>query len=331
MILRLRAFLLSDICVDDSCLGQSYEIQIGGHSAKLLTPQLESRLPDAHPHIAGWDTPQPSSFESTPSDSPINPDRWGTVFHYSHPDTYLATISSVLIEMDVEEAALTSLGREAKVKVEGPVVAVAQHDTHSFLERVREWTGVVVNQHTGDPRLRRSVLLQNRVWAWNAEACADCGSNVGDGITVTLTDVECMNRQEFAYVIARASFGDSPPPARSFLASARNALRQHQFRHAVLDAATSAESVLSGLLDQEFAGLNEEFLSVLRQQHFMLRRMIELLDHRGLPKGLRADLNEVRNRVIHQGMSPSKKQAEKAVKLAGELVAMFAPLNPPIE
>ena len=323
-----RAFLLSEVCLDESCFGHSYHVRVGDHEGKLLLPSLAWVATDVR--VEGPPAPAPfNGLATSRHQPPIEPSSWGTVFAYDLvARTCAARISSVLLEIEIVEHLIIIAENSSGKCVNGEAVACFQQQAHAWLGRVREWVGVVADQHTGDPRLRQSTDIQNRVWVWPADGGAEWRSNALNMVKVNPQQTEVMNKTEWQYVLEHASNEDVAPLERTMLAHARNALRQGQCREAVLAAATAAEISLMEELRQRAktdAGLRKQI-----HPRMMLGELIGLLKHLGLPPGLNAGLVDARNQSIHQGVPVTPNVAQEAVRLAAEVVQQFSVLPHPL-
>lgn len=326
MKLWARAYLLSHVCIDEGCFGQSYDVQVGSHHCRLLTPRLAWTGEDVH--VEGWTTPAPFfGLATSPHHVPIERGTWGKVFMCdSEARTCAAWISSVMLEIEIPGDLISTATNGNGQCVTGDAVAEFQQQAHRWLERVRDWVGVVADQHTGDPRLRQGTDIQNRIWVWPAGAGSDCRCNVSHAITIRHQQTEVMNNTEWQYVLDRASHEDEAPLERMMLANARNALRQGRYREAVLSAATAAEVSLMQEL-RERAKVD----AVIRQKirpRMMLGELIALLQPFNLPPELSDRLVQPRNQAIHRGKQLPLNSAEEAVRLAGLIVKRFSVLSP---
>jgi hypothetical protein len=326
MKLLARAFLLSHVCIDEGCFGQSYDVHVGSYRGRLLTPRLRWIGEDVH--VEGWATPEPfSGLATSPQHVPIERDRWGEVFVF-HPEarTCAAWISSVMLEIEVPGDLISTATNPNGQCVTGDAVAEFQQQAQRWLARVRDWVGVVADQHTGDPRLRQGTAIQNRIWVWPADAGSDCRCNVSPAITIRRQQTEVMNKTEWQYVLDRASHEDEALLERMMLANARNALRQGRYRETVLSAATAAEVSLMQEL-RERAKVD----AVIRQKirpRMMLGELIELLRPLNLPPELSDILVQPRNQAIHRGQQLPLNSAEEAVRLAGLIIKRLSVLSP---
>jgi HEPN domain-containing protein len=326
MKLLVRAFLLSHVCIDEGCFGHSYDVQIGSHHGKLLTPSLA--WTGERVHVEGWTTPNPfAGLATSPHHVPIERDTWGQAFVSNHKArTCAAWISSVMLEIEIPGDLISTATNGNGQCVSGDAVAEFQRQTHRWLERVRDWVGVVADQHAGDPRLRQGTDIQNRIWVWPADAGSDCRCNVSHAITIRHQQTEVMNKTEWQCVLDRASHEDEAPLERMMLANARNALRQGRYREAVLSAATAAEVSLTEEL-RERAELDAALRQKIRPR-MMLGELITHLQHLNLPPELLDRLVQPRNQAIHRGQQLTLNDAEEAVRLAGSIVQRFSVLSP---
>lgn len=324
-----RAFLLSEVCLDDSCFGHSYDVRVGDFHGKLLMPRMAWGPADVR--VEGWPTPHPfNGLATSPHEPPIEPGTWGDVFAYDPAArTCAARISSAQLEIELPGHLISITANSGRKCVAGARVADFQQQAHAWLGRVRDWVGVVADQHTGHPKLRQSIDLQNRIWVWPADGGAEWRSNVPNVVRVSQQKTEVMNKTEWQYVLDRASNEDVAPLERTMLAHARNALRQGQCREAVLAAATAVEVTLTNKLGDELAnvesGLRERML-----KQMMMGKLIGLLHHLGLPPGLNAGLVEARNQAIHRGVPVTLNAAQEAVGLAATVVQQFSVLTHPL-
>ena len=329
MKLWARAYLLSHVCIDEGCFGQSYDVQVGSHHCRLLTPRLA--WTGERVHVEGWTTPAPfSGLATSPHHVPIERDTWGQVFMFDpEARTCAAWISSVMLEIEIPGELISTATNGNGQCVTGDAVAEFQQQAHRWLERVRDWVGVVADQHTGDPRLRQGTDIENRIWVWPADAGSDCRCNVSHAITIRHQQTEVMNNTEWQYVLDRASHEDEAPLERMMLANARNALRQGRYREAVLDAATAAELTLKETLGNEMTSVDARLRDRLLE-NATLGRIVDLLKHKPLPVGMRDGLVIARNGAIHRGSPVPFAAAQEAVRLAVAVVHQFSALSPPL-
>jgi hypothetical protein len=329
MKLSARAFLLSHVCIDEGCFGQSYDVHVGNHYGRLLTPRLA--WTGERVHVEGWNTPDPfSGLATSPHHVPIERDTWGEVFVF-HPEarTCAAWISSVILEIEIPGDLISTATNGQGQCATGDAIAEFQQQAHRWLERVRDWVGVVADQHTGDPRLRQGTDIQNRIWVWPTDAGSDYRCNVSHTVAIRHQQTEVMNKTEWQYVLDRASHEDQAPLERSMLANARNALRQGRYREAVLHAATAAELTLKETLSNEMTSVDARLRDRLLK-NATLGKIVDLLKHKPLPVGIRDGLVIARNGAIHRGAPVTFAVAQEAVRLAVAVVQQFSALSPPL-
>jgi hypothetical protein len=209
-----------------------------------------------------------------------------------------------------------------------------------WFETLRTWIQVLTDQDV-DPGVEASLLSAPGV---NLEVLTVDGENVSlprrdNSMRIAVLEVEALDERLWRKALDLASKGSSPPIEYLFARSARVQLRVHQYRRAVIDAASAVELALSDLLQANFANLPLGIQATLSQPDTpTLGWFIDILTNAGglppalmavsgkLPSDLKTGLNSIRKNVIHRHATPTHDETERAVVIASEVVKLVTPL-----
>ncbi len=139
-----------------------------------------------------------------------------------------------------------------------------------------------------------------------------------------------LTRSLWQTAVRRANAGTSPPDAYLLLRDARAALHRQVTRRVVLDTATAVEVVLVPLLDDRISrSLGSAASMTLLPKRQPISAKIPILQSIGvtLPATLQDDVFGLRNRVIHNGYSPTIAEARAALQTGTAAVAQHCPLR----
>lgn len=153
-----------------------------------------------------------------------------------------------------------------------------------------------------------------------------------------MLEIEALNEPHWRHALDLASRNNSPPVEYSQARSARIQLRVHQYRRAVIDAASAVELTLTDLLHANIANLPAGIQHHLNEDKQTLGWLVDTLTNARrlppavtavstqLPSDLKTGLVEVRNDVIHRHRTPSNGEAARAVAIATEVLKIVKPL-----
>jgi hypothetical protein len=110
--------------------------------------------------------------------------------------------------------------------------------------------------------------------------------------------------------------------------SARAALEDGEVRHAVMEAASACEIVITAALKRRLARGDTRVGEALMERTRMLGPLTQLASRLGLavPAGFQGKLIELRNDAIHKGRQLGRGAVSKAVETAEQLVSLHAAL-----
>jgi hypothetical protein len=251
---------------------------------------------------------------------------WGS-FHQGgpSPDAWLAYVNSAVLRIvapDVSDQGLHDIGHAVNRSIYG------------WYLLLRDWLESLTHVDLGHEHPEQLVTGRSGVetawWVATTRMPDERGyALVNPPMTVRTRDGPHARRRDWQRAVREANAGHMPPDSHLLLRDARAALHRRAFRRCVLDAATAVEVVaaplLASLLNKALGPAARETL--VRDQTPMSRK-IPALQALGvsLPPHLKRDLVNLRNRVIHEGKSPSMTEARKALDAATEVVTVNASL-----
>jgi len=219
--------------------------------------------------------------------------------------------------------------------------AVEQLFVHidGWFERLILWVRIFMDQDVDVDVESSLVSMIGR----NLEVLTIDGETVSlprraNSIRINMLEVEALDERHWRRVLELASTGSSPPVEYSLARSARIQLRVHQYRRAVIDAATAVDVVLTDLLHANLANLPSGLQTTLNRSDQTLGWLVDTLNNaRGLPSSitnvatqlpsdLKTGLVTVRNDVMHRNVTPTHEEAARAVAIAAEVVKTVNPL-----
>jgi hypothetical protein len=328
-----------------SCLGISVPVQIAGLEGELSLPAYAIH-PASNPYIV------PPAREYLPPlaarylldrDDPNDPLAWGLVTSWNAEtqEVIHAKIGALLFrfrQVEAEGIRYSNYLDGRGNPIGGAVERLFAH-IDAWFERVRLWVRVLIDQDVDEDVEASLVSMMGK----DLEVLTIEGDTVSlprraNSMRVNMLEVEALNEEHWRHILALASAGSLPPVEYLLIGSGRIQLRAHQYRRAVIDAATAVDVVLTDLLQTNFSGLPPGIQSTLNQDKQTLGWLVDVLNGARalppsvvataahLPSDLKTGLVTIRNDVMHRNRTPSYSEAERTVAIAGEVVRLVSPL-----
>jgi hypothetical protein len=301
---RIVVFLLEGVRTAKDALGLEKTVTIGGTTFRAVLP-VADRWPMslAAPSAGSGDGEQASRWPS------LAPGTWGE----NASDPVIESIGLIL------DGATIPQGNE---HIE------FDHAAAQWRRLLRDWLTVAAEGPTD--------------WAehyYGATAFPGPGYDGDyDGLDVPYQPAQRVHRRPprrlsawaWGHALEHASAGDQPPLPRTLMTTAVQAAMDANWRVAIIDAATATEAALTAGLDAKLsATLSPSEVAKKLKSYRMLGRRIELAETLSmpLPAGIRDDLVEPRNAVMHQGAGVmDRDQVKAAITAAWAVVLQYDPL-----
>lgn len=258
-----------------------YPTTIGTLSVEIVPPQKE---PTPTGSSEKGDLVTPAGFDWT------NNSRWG---FYSRDDITIRIFG------------VSPLGPASHVDVLN-----ANEALPLWHQVVNDWLTVLAD----GPTERFAIEAPELVWNSRSET----GVPFQAGSNIQITKPRYITGEIWRYAFSRAGANARPPVSRTLLAGAKTALATQNWRAAVVDAATGAETALSST----FTAMGET--AKMRP----LGALIKLVQDSDvwLPADIHQNLVSLRNEVVHEGATVTGRQALRAVATANDLIDHHVPL-----
>jgi hypothetical protein len=306
--------------ISADCFETSIDAVIAGHQVTLTTPLV--RWTDEGRFVV-----QPPQV----SDLPHQPDDrvdifWGKIgeWRVDPPQFSGGWLQAVAFAFDVDEQSIGSRPSGARWRPTGPVVDELFDIVPAWFDLFLRWIGVVSDQDTfvDTPH----VLPSAQGTGLSVRAVTLAGPS--DSVWPTLfylwrTEARAVSREMFEDVVRATSRGDTPPLAHLLVRDARADMVRGNHRKAVIGAGSAVELALS-----DWRGTHPPVgLDPLPARATLGVRVKHAASR--LPPSTQRDLVDVRNNAMHNGLTPTRAQAEKALRIAQDIVtdlqALFTP------
>lgn len=307
--------------VKSDCLGSRLPVQLG--RAELLTPAArftESDIPIVEaPQVNRGDIDWVDYFHGD-----ANP--WGSVKSWSSPPNRI--INTTLISRMALQFALPAVGRHDKEV--GRIVNQTRPRLVSYGSSIGLWFEVLTKSNLNWNSSARRMLhlgMDHYIWAFDGSKPrgVPSGTVVVPGVTIggPALDIESLSK-----VVSAINLGKEAPQEHILLRDARAAVREGQYRRAILDAATAGEMSLADLLQKEIAQSSLAVQKLIGESNPGIYKMRDWLN-RLFGLNIRADvvsgLARPRNKCIHSGALPTLAQVKRAIEISDDLVEMAKP------
>lgn len=223
------------------------------------------------------------------------------------------------------------------------IQTVVLHVDHTYMDDGRP------TYPTGFPRLARNWT--SRLSDWLSVLAGGTTEIVGpEGLTWQNWDIErralmesmnewlepkyALTLEQWTFAVDRTSAGESAPFPLALIAAAQRSAAEGDYRRAVFDAASAAETTLSDALQRAVAGsqVSSDFYEwAMNRKTF--GPLVDISQKMGLklPGGIKDRLIAVRNNVAHPSKIPSQEEMRDAVEVAVEIVRAHFQLDPSLK
>jgi hypothetical protein len=329
------------------CLGVSAPVHIAGLDGEVRLPSLKWVL-DSQPYIV-----QPSLDDLPPlagqrlleRDRRMNDDPWfwGVVASWDPKgrEVSQAEVCALVFRFNgVSADNLTySNYRHGRGYPIGQPVNLLFGEIDAWFEALRIWLRVLTDQDVDQDVEAGRV----RIAAQGLEVLTVDGETVSlprfpSKITLNMPQVQALDERQWRHALNLISHGASPPIEHSLVGTARVQLRLHQYRRAVIDAATAVELALTDFLNTNYASLPSGIQRTLSQNDQTLGWLVKNVPAtRSLPTSVtqvfsqfppdvEAGLLDVRNNVVHRNQILTVAEAVRTVEIALSIVKLAKPL-----
>lgn len=134
------------------------------------------------------------------------------------------------------------------------------------------------------------------------------------------TEATPISLTSLSHVVRATSLDIGPPPAHLIIRDARGDLRRGRYRKAVVDAGSAAEIAISDRHRSHPSVTPRPFPRRPTLGTYVKYAVLPL------PEATQDHLVRVRNDAIHNGLKPTRSQAEDAVRIALQIVQELQPL-----
>ncbi len=242
---------------------------------------------------------------------------WGRYFSYNKNDlagTALATVGAAVLAIPAKQ-----VDREWSLE---EVAKACISDFPGWCRSLTDWIEVLTGNdlntaHSVDETLDPSRWT-SAAWIKSTPGSADY-EYVNPAINIYDHDENPMYSTHWSAAIRAANAGRQLPDIWALLRDARSAQRRRQYRRAILDAATAAELIVDQELRNRLLKANSiPFVDKLLKNTWQVSRRMDLMAAQGmwLPTGIRKDLTDLRNQVIHKNIVASPREAQTALDVA---------------
>jgi hypothetical protein len=189
-----------------------------------------------------------------------------------------------------------------------------------------------------DEKIYNNIEVESsyQFWIWGQDRYLKSAENTTINVNVHCLSDDCFfSHNLVSEAIELTNEMKEPNYSRVLLRDAMVHRNNHDFRRAILDAATAIEIAFTNKIINEFnnRGIgNDDFSdSILRKFHSLNGR-IELLSSLGIKlpisqKVYKDFLSNIRNRAIHAGYESNRAEASKVIDAASETVLRFCDIT----
>ena len=203
----------------------------------------------------------------------------------------------------------------------------------AWIDRLGAWVGSITNQQASADNAPSASVVGERALIWTRSNGAEQVHVPSPTIHLDFTPLLGIDMNDLAFIVERCNDRQDPPLEYMLIASARHSIPHGRRRQAVLDAAAAIELMLSGALRHELAFARPQLADQLLRRK-TLGALVYLADLRVVegsgpiaeqapPFLNQNDLVEIRNRVAHDGDSPTVREARFLVAAAEAVARTF--------
>lgn len=287
-----------------TCLNRSYDIIVGSVKGKLKTPKLPLNF-----NKVSSDEWNSQLLEEPPSDIKYRYNiEWGRTVSFPSGDSI---VKYVKIEFKIPEA--------KKVNETGEKI---NSDLPDWITRFKENLAALGH----NPKLPSTIVEQgeyiNFELAYKENDKLDRISPKGLSGNITVILREAISLSVFKKCISITNEGKSPITEYSLLRDAQYALSEKNYRKSILDSATALEVCLANQLIRKLKIKEKIHKEILSNYNSISkkRKLLKTLGTKLLNHNYKNKVEDLRNRVIHAGITPSEKETRNAYKIVRETV-----------
>lgn len=303
--------------ISADCFEMSIGAVIAGRQVTLTTPLVrwtdEGRFA-VHP-------PQVSDLPHQPDDD--DDIFWGKISEWriDPPQFSGGWLRAVAFTFDVDEEDIGRRPSGTRWRPTGPVIDGLFDLVPVWSDLFLRWIGVVSDQDTfvDTPHVLPSV--QGAGLSVRAVTLAGPSDSVWPTLSyLWRTEALAVPRTTFDDVVRATSRGETPPPAHLLVREARADMVRGNHRKAVIGAGSAVEMALRDWR-QTHPPVGPDPLPARATLGVHVKHAA-----RPLPPETQRDLVDVRNDAMHNGLTPTRAQAEEALRIAQDIVTDLQPL-----
>lgn len=188
-----------------------------------------------------------------------------------------------------------------------------------------------------DEKIYNSVEVKSnhQFWIWGQDRYLKSAENAMFNVVVHGLSEDCFfSHNLVSEAIELTNEMKEPNYSRVLLRDAMVHRNNHDFRRAILDAATAIEIAFTNKIINEFnnRGIgNDDFTNSILRKFHSLNGRIELLSSLGIKLSISQnvynELSNIRNRAIHAGYGSNREEASKVIDAASETVIKFCDIT----
>lgn len=246
--------------------------------------------------------------------------RWGTISSWSNRDDGTQVPTAARIDW-------------LRFRID-PSSTITRSDIELELDRwwtlFASWVSVFTSQDAGEVGRAYSGIRRAPYGFWE---CTTDGKRKNSSRYTTWPtrseNIELLDDATLTACITLTAEGQSPPDEWLFICDARALVKTGDYRRAVIDAGTAVELAVTELLDQYLVSTDPTVRDNLLDKSRGLELRSDLAKKLGaatIPKTLRSNLINPRNKATHGGTPLTIDIANGAIEVAVEIVEQAHPL-----
>lgn len=301
------------IPVTAECLGKEFSIVIAGITGILLTPNIFKGFRDGTRKLGPLEAPEKGIIAYRDTFD------WGSIVAWPNGDSKIRACKIILIPTDIqdleelENKVLLEIGRWRDLLLENISVKLRV----DFRGPARVKTYKNIGQGEFELFVKKDKNTKRLIYPTNT--------------TINIFVDENMNLEHHSLkqIIEDTSNKKKPLLPFYFLLDAEKAIFEENYRKSILDCATAVEICLSSLINHLLC-IDEPLKKHVESKANSLKLKRELMKvlHVQMPLSeneCENNLDYIRNKLIHKGYSPTRKEGIKAYNISNDLLYHLIP------
>lgn len=176
------------------------------------------------------------------------------------------------------------------------------------------------------------IIVNNKYYYFDENQYVCSAENIAIDLVMTVNpDSDFVSKQIIKQAIEQTNSNHKISDDHLFLRDSIFHRNRHEFRRAILDAATAVEIVLTKRIIDEFNtmdGLSSGFISSVLKKFHSLSGRVELMQSLNIELPLKKSvylniLSTIRNRAIHAGYQSNLNEVNKVIEIATKTIDKF--------